>query len=191
MEQNQIKTNVFEQYEFKGWLITIENYHDQNILTGFATPTKFAHLLDYDCRYECDDVLIENGINISEDEYDCIFCEPDDYNTTDASMMLEWLVEDIIRIVDFDYKGPIVLKQIQKKSITPKVGKRKSGFIQQAWSAMVKERDKKCTECGSVYDLHAHHIKQYKSHPELRHDVNNGITLCGNCHRKWHSENGR
>jgi hypothetical protein len=189
--QKQINTTVFEQYEFKGWLITIENYHDQNTLTGFATPTKFAHLLDYDGRYMSNDILRENGIDISDDEYDCIYCDPDDYNTTHSSMMLEWLVEDIIRIEDFDYKGPIVLKQIQKKTITPKVGKRKSGFIHQAWAAMVKKRDKKCTQCSSVFDLHAHHIKQYKSHPELRNDVNNGITLCGNCHRKWHFENGR
>ena len=98
---------------------------------------------------------------------------------------------EVFSVDNIDYPNTIVLKQVYKKSITPKVGKRKTGFLHQAWASLVKDRDKKCTECGSVYDLHAHHIKQYKSHPELRNDVNNGITLCGNCHRKWHSENGR
>ena len=34
-------------------------------------------------------------------------------------------------------------------------------------------------------------IKAFKDNEELRYDVNNGITLCSQCHRKWHKENGR
>jgi 5-methylcytosine-specific restriction endonuclease McrA len=100
-------------------------------------------------------------------------------------------IESFLGMSRFDDTKYIVLKQVQKKTITPKSSKKQRGFNHVAWSSLVKLRDGKCKECGSVYDLHAHHIKQYKSHPELRHDVNNGITLCGNCHRKWHSENGR
>ena len=200
-------STVFEQYEFKGWLITIENYRGTEELIGFATPTKYAHLLNADNYYYIDEIAEENKIkskiNEDGDEYyedlTYIIAEPDDVvvnfiagvNTKSASCVLDYMVNEIIRELDIDYPNTIVLKQVYKKSITPKVGKRKTGFLHQAWAALVKDRDKKCTECGSVYDLHAHHIKQYKSHPELRNDVNNGITLCGNCHRKWHSENGR
>ena len=200
-------STVFEQYEFKGWLITIENYRGTDELIGFATPTKYAHLLNADNYYYIDEIAEENKIkskiNEDGDEYyedlTYIIAEPDDVvvnfiagvNTKSASCVLDYMVNEIIRELDIDYPNTIVLKQVYKKSITPKVGKRKTGFLHQAWAALVKDRDKKCTECGSVYDLHAHHIKQYKSHPELRNDVNNGITLCGNCHRKWHSENGR
>lgn len=200
-------STVFEQYEFKGWLITIENYRGTDELIGFATPTKYAHLLNADNYYYIDEIAEENKIkskiNEDGDEYyedlNYIIAEPDDVavnfiagvNTKSASCVLDYMVNEIIRELDIDYPNTIVLKQVYKKSITPKVGKRKSGFLHQAWASLVKDRDKKCTECGSVYDLHAHHIKQYKSHPELRNDVNNGITLCGNCHRKWHSENGR
>jgi hypothetical protein len=200
-------STVFEQYEFKGWLITIENYRGTDELIGFATPTKYAHLLNADNYYYLDEIAEENKIkskiNEDGDEYyedlTYIIAEPDDVvvnfiagvNTKSASCVLDYMVNEIIRELDIDYPNTIVLKQVYKKSITPKVGKRKTGFLHQAWASLVKDRDKKCTECGSVYDLHAHHIKQYKSHPELRNDVNNGITLCGNCHRKWHSENGR
>lgn len=200
-------STVFEQYEFKGWLITIENYRGTDELIGFATPTKYAHLLNADNYYYIDEIAEENKIKskINEDGYEYyedltyIIAEPDDVvvnfiagvNTKSASCVLDYMVNEIIRELDIDYPNTIVLKQVYKKSITPKVGKRKTGFLHQAWASLVKDRDKKCTECGSVYDLHAHHIKQYKSHPELRNDVNNGITLCGNCHRKWHSENGR
>ena len=200
-------STVFEQYEFKGWLITIENYRGTDELIGFATPTKYAHLLNADNYYYIDEIAEENKIkskiNEDGDEYyedlTYIIAELDDVvvnfiagvNTKSASCVLDYMVNEIIRELDIDYPNTIVLKQVYKKSITPKVGKRKTGFLHQAWASLVKDRDKKCTECGSVYDLHAHHIKQYKSHPELRNDVNNGITLCGNCHRKWHSENGR
>lgn len=200
-------STVFEQYEFKGWLITIENYRGTDELIGFATPTKYAHLLNADNYYYIHEIAEENKIkskiNEDGDEYyedlTYIIAEPDDVvvnfiagvNTKSASCVLDYMVNEIIRELDIDYPNTIVLKQVYKKSITPKVGKRKTGFLHQAWASLVKDRDKKCTECGSVYDLHAHHIKQYKSHPELRNDVNNGITLCGNCHRKWHSENGR
>jgi hypothetical protein len=221
MNMKKINETVFEQYEFKGWLITIETYYrDTNTLIGFATPTKYAHLLNVDNYYWFSEIAEENGIEIKIDEYgdeyyedfDYIVAEPDDVvvnflakvDTTKASCVLDYMVKGILRhtteqddmerysgISRFDDTKMVVLKQIQKKSIVPKIGKRKTGFLHQAWASLVKERDKKCTECGSVYYLHAHHIKQYKSHPELRYDVNNGITLCGNCHRKWHSENGR
>jgi hypothetical protein len=202
-----VLSTVFEQYEFKGWLITIENYRETDDLIGFAVPTKYAHLLNADNYYYIDEIAeenkIERKINEDGDEYyedlNYVIAEPDDVvvnflagvNTKSASCVLDYMVNEIIRELDIDYPNTIVLKQIYKKAITPKVGKRKTGFLHQAWASLVKDRDKKCTECGSVYDLHAHHVKQYKSHPELRNDVNNGITLCGNCHRKWHFENGR
>jgi hypothetical protein len=92
--------------------------------------------------------------------------------------------KEIIKITD----------QIVNKLISPPkptLSKRKRGYKDFAWSVVVKERDKKCIHCGSDQDLHAHHIKQYKDHPELRYDVNNGITMCQTCHINYHKENGR
>lgn len=55
------------------------------------------------------------------------------------------------------------------------------------WRIAVKRRDgRRCCHCGSTQDLHAHHIKQRASYPELAYDVENGVTLCKNCHVEEH-----
>lgn len=53
------------------------------------------------------------------------------------------------------------------------------------WRKQVFKRDNyTCQCCGdnSGGNLEAHHIENFSSHPELRFDTNNGITLCTNCH---------
>ena len=56
------------------------------------------------------------------------------------------------------------------------------------WRTEVFKRDNyTCQCCGQEgYKLNAHHIKSYSENPELRTDVDNGITLCQNCHKKFH-----
>lgn len=57
------------------------------------------------------------------------------------------------------------------------------------WRRSVFERDKyTCQDCGDKKggNLEAHHIKPYAEYPELRTDVDNGLTLCKSCHAKVH-----
>lgn len=60
------------------------------------------------------------------------------------------------------------------------------------WSRQVKNRDNwKCRlsndECKGR--LEAHHIKNWIDYPELRYEINNGITLCHFHHpRRWKKE---
>jgi 5-methylcytosine-specific restriction endonuclease McrA len=55
------------------------------------------------------------------------------------------------------------------------------------WRIAVFQRDNYACQCcgdsGGVY-LHADHIKEYASHTEERHNIDNGITLCYRCHYK-------
>jgi hypothetical protein len=43
-----------------------------------------------------------------------------------------------------------------------------------------------CQECGVRDRLHAHHVKPWASHPDLRYDIENGLTLCHSCHAAIH-----
>lgn len=58
--------------------------------------------------------------------------------------------------------------------------------------SIFKKSNFKCERCGILSSkgipLNAHHIYDWKNHIELRFDIDNGITLCENCHRIFHSK---
>lgn len=136
--QNTDLSSVFEQYEFKGWLITIESYYGRKELRGFATPKKYAHLINAENCYLMEEIAEENGIETMIDEdgdtyyvdYDYVLVEPDDIvvtffeeiDTTDASCVLTYVVKKILESKQFhnawgkkyDDIEVVVLKQIQK-----------------------------------------------------------------------------
>jgi len=57
------------------------------------------------------------------------------------------------------------------------------------WQKRVLKRDNNvCQECFSTDRPHAHHIKFWEAYPELRFDLDNGITLCSSCHAKLHGK---
>ncbi|ANS49302.1 hypothetical protein BT246_39560 [Bacillus thuringiensis] len=57
-----------------------------------------------------------------------------------------------------------------------------------AWRSAVFKRDGyTCQFCGEVGGtLNAHHIMAYAEFHDLRTDINNGITLCEECHKCYH-----
>lgn len=70
-------------------------------------------------------------------------------------------------------------------------GRIRKGVEWKMWrEAIFKRDDWTCQDCGArsgkgkSIELHPHHVKQYATHPELRFDVSNGITLCKECHKK-------
>lgn len=60
------------------------------------------------------------------------------------------------------------------------------------WGKDIKRRDNyTCKMCGEQNKrlLEAHHIKLKSEFPELRFNLDNGITLCLTCHASVHSDN--
>jgi len=61
------------------------------------------------------------------------------------------------------------------------------------WRVGVFKRDNyTCGVCGKIGgELEAHHLAPYHSNPNLRLDLDNGVTLCAECHLDFHNNYGR
>lgn len=69
----------------------------------------------------------------------------------------------------------------------------RSEFRESKWRHKVYKRDQYiCQKCGANKggNLNSHHIYSWKNYKKLRYVVSNGITLCENCHKKFHKING-
>ena len=61
------------------------------------------------------------------------------------------------------------------------------------WKKAIRERDNyTCQKCKIVNkkNLVAHHIYNFAQYPELRTSIDNGITFCVECHKKFHKRFG-
>lgn len=75
-----------------------------------------------------------------------------------------------------------------KGGITPQIVLLRQSAMYQIWRNAVFLRDDfTCQDCGLKGSyLHAHHIKSFADFPNLRFKIENGQTLCKNCHAKLH-----
>jgi hypothetical protein len=75
-----------------------------------------------------------------------------------------------------------------KGGISPENERIRQSLEYRLWRKAVFARDnftcQKCGQRGGI--LRAHHINNFADFPELRFAINNGITLCQECHTKFH-----
>lgn len=56
-----------------------------------------------------------------------------------------------------------------------------------SWSKTIKKMDNYiCKLCNSKKNIQAHHIQPKQDFPKLCLELNNGVTLCENCHENIH-----
>jgi 5-methylcytosine-specific restriction endonuclease McrA len=75
-----------------------------------------------------------------------------------------------------------------KGGISIRKNRRIIGVYQQIWRDAVLLRDKSsCQICGRfcMYPF-VHHVRHIKDYPELKYSVENGVTLCNDCHLTVH-----
>jgi 5-methylcytosine-specific restriction endonuclease McrA len=76
--------------------------------------------------------------------------------------------------------------------VTPMRVTMRKGLDYALWRIKVYDRDEytcqKCNEVGGI--LKAHHMDSFADFPEYRLDVENGVTLCHECHREFHHRYG-
>lgn len=87
------------------------------------------------------------------------------------------------KIINWNYKGGVSpVNKMIRKSIEYK-----------QWRESVFKRDNYiCWKCGTRgLSLHPHHVLNFGEFPELRFDVDNGITLCEFHHREFHKTFGQ
>ena len=79
-----------------------------------------------------------------------------------------------------------------KGGIWPINDKIKHSIEYRLWREAIISRDnftcQKCEEKGGK--LHSHHIKNFAQYPELRFAIDNGVTLCKDCHNEFHKKCG-
>ena len=64
----------------------------------------------------------------------------------------------------------------------------KRGYPIERWALAVKRRDNfTCQVCGSKEKLVAHHLNSYASAKDKRYDIENGVTMCRDCHTDFHT----
>lgn len=108
--------------------------------------------------------------------------EEDLKNGKDKREIVEYIdIELVVKVFFLKLSEPFVSFKKSKENIRIRASKKYS-----EWRKSVFERDNfKCQKCGKIGGrLNSHHIKPFAYFKDDRFDINNGVTLCEDCHRK-------
>ena len=128
--------------------------------------------------------------NINNRDKNKIVCKKS--RTTHREEAAQYYQDNKEKLKQYYRDHPEVNLKAQKKYMS-KIGEsfhlkyNEMRYARDAWSKTVRKRDNnKCTWCNSTKTLVSHHIWHKAFCPESALDVDNGITLCHDCHMEQH-----
>lgn len=119
----------------------------------------------------------ENGfLNNAKSICKIIGCNDIDINKLVIANFIARHKDGIYEIKNWDFI--IGRGETAKKRLTYKYRK---------WRENVLIRDDyTCKHCGTKIELEVHHIKKFSEFEDERYEINNGVTLCKQCHMELH-----
>ena len=173
----RIYNTMFEYIEngsaFKVYCYLCYKYDEEEGFTSIS-----LNQIANDCKFAKN--TVQDAIKYLEDKKIIKKIKQKDSNN---NYLIKYLIE--IQEVDCsDYE----IVEIEIKQMNKNKNKKRSDKKYDKWRKDVLERDNyTCRLCGNADEdviLNVHHIEKYSENEELRTDINNGITLCHECHKK-------
>lgn len=180
---------------------------EASILRRYGVPNVFqvgsvkekikeTNLEKYGCENPFSSEEIKRKIketNLERYGFECAIRNPDVQRKSANTSLERYGVEYYVQKYHFrgdlspKWKGGVTYHRVERAT-----------YEYRDWRRRVYSRDSyTCQCCGSkngdsktVY-LNAHHIKNWLDYPDERYNVNNGITLCKECHMLFHSLYGK
>ncbi len=117
------------------------------------------------------------------------FAKSDAYKVSKRKYSKSPSGKDSKRIYSRSYKGKVSRKKYLSKLclINCKISQRTLS----AWSIQVREKTPFCNWCFTEDNLQAHHILSKHRFPQYALDIDNGLTLCIDCHIMIHFQESR
>jgi hypothetical protein len=93
------------------------------------------------------------------------------------------------KFIDINDSGIYEIKNWDIVIGRAEIAKKRLTYKYRQWRESVLKRDNYvCKKCGSNLNLEAHHIKKFSEYENERYNIDNGITLCKQCHVQLHKQ---
>lgn len=171
-------SEMYSESNDKRTKTNLERYGEENVFASEYAKEKIVetNLIKYGCKYSQQN--------------------PDVRNKTEETCLKKYGVRNYVEV----FKG----KFIKENSPCWKGGAEysrveRATYEYNDWRNKVFARDfYTCQRCGLKNHvggcnviINAHHIRNWRDNIEFRYDVDNGITLCEDCHSEFHSIYGK